>query len=200
MEMHYPRGDVLKFLLTSDKTSSSMQMAPLIQGITPPKRFDTITNIAEKWKQFKRGQLRYHNESNCTKEKVQGRGLWSFDKYHHKISHHRKSRNTIKQNSEDVERNGKETPRDSGLQCQNWKEIFMEFVVVSDNLTPLIGTRTAQQMELITVNEHDFVSVPPSPKNLCEDIRNISTAELNPPLPRCFLEGSGIPSWHSPPL
>lgn len=36
-----------------DKTSSSMQTALLIQSITPPKRSDTTTNIAEKWKQFK---------------------------------------------------------------------------------------------------------------------------------------------------
>ena len=102
-----------------------------------------------------------------------------------------------------MERNGNETPRDyplKSLELQNWKEVFIEFVVVSDNLTPLIGTRTTQQMELITVHEDDFVSVPPTRRKLCEDIRNISTAdELNPPLSRCFLKGSGSPAWHSPP-
>ena len=147
------------------------------------------------------GQLRYHNESNCTKEKVQGRGLWSFDKCLHKISHHRKSRNTIKQKPEDEERNRKEMKPlgTTHLKVSNAKT-GKKFVFVSDNLTPLIGTRTAQQMELITVHEDDFVSVPPPPKKLCEDIRNISTAdELNPPLSRCFLKGSGSPAWHSPP-
>ena len=32
-------------------------------------------------------------------------------------------------------------------------------------------------MELIILHEDDFVSVPPPPKKLCEDIRNISTAD-----------------------
>ena len=41
------------------------------------------------------------------------------------------------------------------------KKYSIEFVVVPDNLTPLIGARTAQQMELITVHQDNFVPVPP---------------------------------------
>ena len=41
------------------------------------------------------------------------------------------------------------------------KKFSVEFVVVPDDLTPLIGTRTAQQMELITVHDDKFISVTP---------------------------------------
>ena len=69
MELHYPRDDVLKFLLTRDKTSSSIPTAPLKQGIMPPKRFDTITNIAEKWKQLKQFWDYYSIITNLTAQK-----------------------------------------------------------------------------------------------------------------------------------
>ena len=50
------------------------------------------------------------------------------------------------------------------------KKYSIEFVVVPDDLTPLLGARTAQQMELITVHKDHFVSVPPLQKKSCEDI------------------------------
>ena len=46
------------------------------------------------------------------------------------------------------------------------KKYSIEFVVVPDGLTPLIGARTAQQMELITVQQDNFVTVPPPHKQL----------------------------------
>ena len=57
------------------------------------------------------------------------------------------------------------------------KKYSIEFVVVPDGLTSLIGVRTAQQMELITVHQDNFVTVPPPHKQLCEDIRKIETAD-----------------------
>ena len=57
------------------------------------------------------------------------------------------------------------------------KKYAIEFVVVPDNLTPLIGARTAQQMELITVHQDNFVPVPPPRRQLCEDIRKIETVD-----------------------
>ena len=53
----------------------------------------------------------------------------------------------------------------------------IEFVVVPDGLTALIGARTAQQMELITVHQDNFVTVPAPQKQLHEDIRKIETAD-----------------------
>ena len=57
------------------------------------------------------------------------------------------------------------------------KKYSIEFVVVPDGLTSLIGARTAQQMELITVHQDNFVTVPPPHKQLCKDIRKIETAD-----------------------
>ena len=37
------------------------------------------------------------------------------------------------------------------------KKYLLEFVVVPDDLTLLLGAHTAQQMELITVHEDQFV-------------------------------------------
>ena len=42
----------------------------------------------------------------------------------------------------------------------------IEFVVVHDDLPPLLGARTAQQTELITVHDDYFVSVPPPQKKI----------------------------------
>lgn len=53
----------------------------------------------------------------------------------------------------------------------------VEFFVVPDNLTPLIGARTAQQIELITVNQDNFVTVPLPRGQFCEDIRKIETVD-----------------------
>ena len=64
------------------------------------------------------------------------------------------------------------------------KKYSIEFVVVTDDLTPLLGARTAQQMELITVHEDHFISAPPPQKKSSQDIRNITTAdELVPRYP-----------------
>ena len=80
------------------------------------------------------------------------------------------------------------------------KKYSTEFVVVPDDLTPLLGARTAQQMELITVHEDHFVSVPPPQKKPCEDIRSIAaTDELVRRYPEVFSKISGNPTWHSPP-
>ena len=57
------------------------------------------------------------------------------------------------------------------------KKYSIEFVVVPDDLTLLLGARTAQQMELITVHEDHFVSVLPPQKKSREDIRSTATAD-----------------------
>ena len=56
------------------------------------------------------------------------------------------------------------------------KKYSIEFAVVPDDLTLLLGARTAQQMELITVPEDHFVSVLPPQKKSREDIRSTATA------------------------
>ena len=57
------------------------------------------------------------------------------------------------------------------------KKYSIEFVVVPDNLTPLIGARTAQQMGLITVHTQSCVPVSPPERKKSEDINKIETAE-----------------------
>ena len=47
---------------------------------------------------------------------------------------------------------------------KNHKIYSVEFIVVSDALTPLIGARAAQQMKLRTVNDDNFTIVTPSAK------------------------------------
>ena len=81
------------------------------------------------------------------------------------------------------------------------KKYSVEFVVVPDDLIPLLGARTAQQMELITVREDHFVSVLPPQKISCEDIRSIETAdELDRRYPEVFAKDLGtLATWHSPP-
>ena len=55
------------------------------------------------------------------------------------------------------------------------KKYSIEFVVVPDNFTPLIGARTAQQMNLITIHTDNFVPV--SPPERKTNINSIETAE-----------------------
>jgi hypothetical protein len=79
------------------------------------------------------------------------------------------------------------------------KKYSIEFIVVPDTLTPLIGARTAQQMGLITVHEDKFVSVASpererKPKN--QDNRNNRTAN-NPPC-RCVFKRTRNASRHGP--
>ena len=76
----------------------------------------------------------------------------------------------------------------TGLKVMNpktGKKYSIEFVVVPDDLTPLLGACTAQQMELITVHEDHFVAVPPPQKKSCEGIRSIATADE---LVQCYPE------------
>lgn len=74
----------------------------------------------------------------------------------------------MKQNREEVEWNGNESPQNNYLlkvtNPKTGKKYSVEFVVVPDDLTPLTGARIGQQMELITVYEDHFVSVPPPQK------------------------------------
>ena len=57
------------------------------------------------------------------------------------------------------------------------KKYSIEFVVVPDTLTPLIGARTAQQMGLITVHEDKFFSVAPPERERKPKIKKIVTTE-----------------------
>ena len=48
---------------------------------------------------------------------------------------------------------------------KTWKKYSVGFVVVENDLTPFIGARVAQRMELITVNDENFIlTTPPAPK------------------------------------
>ena len=60
---------------------------------------------------------------------------------------------------------------------QTGNKYSIEFVVVPDSFTPLIGARTAQQMELITVHSDNFISVLPPEKSTHENVRKIETAD-----------------------
>ena len=50
------------------------------------------------------------------------------------------------------------------------KKHSIQFVVVTDDLTPLLGAHTAQQMELTTIHEDHFISAPPPLKKSSENI------------------------------
>ena len=59
---------------------------------------------------------------------------------------------------------------------KNQKKYSVEFVVVKENLTPLIGAQAAQHMKLITVNEENFVTTsPPSSKQA--EVKVLNAAE-----------------------
>jgi len=54
----------------------------------------------------------------------------------------------------------------------------VEFVVVESDLTPLIGARAAQEMELITVNNENFIMTsPPSQRNELQ-VKQVTAEEL----------------------
>ena len=57
------------------------------------------------------------------------------------------------------------------------KKYSVEFVVESD-LTPLIGARAAQQMELITVNDENFIMTSPLPHRNELQVKQITAEEL----------------------
>ena len=48
---------------------------------------------------------------------------------------------------------------------QNRKRYSVEFVVVAEKLTPLIGARAAQHMKLLTIHWNNFKSVPAPRRN-----------------------------------
>ena len=58
------------------------------------------------------------------------------------------------------------------------KKYSVEFVVVESDLTPLIGTRAAQEMELITVNDENFIMTSPPPRRNELQVRQITAEEL----------------------
>ena len=53
------------------------------------------------------------------------------------------------------------------------KKFSIEFVVVNDNLTPIIGARTAQQMKLLTVHADNFIAVPPPDVKVNEGVDRV---------------------------
>ena len=58
------------------------------------------------------------------------------------------------------------------------KKYSVEFVVVKSDLTPLIGARAAQEMELITVNDENFImTLPPLRRNELQ-VKQITADEL----------------------
>ena len=57
------------------------------------------------------------------------------------------------------------------------KKYSIKFVVVPDNLNPLVGAHTGQQMGLITVHTQSVVPVSPPERKKSEDINKIETAE-----------------------
>jgi hypothetical protein len=57
------------------------------------------------------------------------------------------------------------------------KKYSIEFVVVPDNLTPLIGARAAQRMGLITVHEDHFILVAPPKRETKPKVRTIEATD-----------------------
>ena len=58
------------------------------------------------------------------------------------------------------------------------KKYSVEFVVVESDLTPLIGARAAQEMELITVNDENFIMTLPPPRRNELQVKQITADEL----------------------
>lgn len=59
---------------------------------------------------------------------------------------------------------------------KNRKKYSVEFVVVKENLTPLIGAQAAQHMKLITVNQENFVTTSP-PHSKQAEVKVLNAAE-----------------------
>ena len=57
---------------------------------------------------------------------------------------------------------------------KNKKKFSVEFVIVRDDLTPLIGARAAQHMKLITVHQENFTPVA-APKRGGPDVNQLLT-------------------------
>ena len=58
------------------------------------------------------------------------------------------------------------------------KKYSVEFVVVESDLTPLIGARAAQEMELITVNDENFIMTSSPPRRNELQVKQIAAEEL----------------------
>ena len=58
------------------------------------------------------------------------------------------------------------------------KKYSMEFVVVHSDLTPLIGTRAAQQMKLIIVHNEDKTKASPPPRSHEQQVKQLSAEEM----------------------
>ena len=58
------------------------------------------------------------------------------------------------------------------------KKYSVEFVVVESGLTPLIGARAAQGMEIITVNDENFIITSPPPRRNELQVKQITAEEL----------------------
>ena len=65
------------------------------------------------------------------------------------------------------------------------KKFSVEFVVVPDDYTPIIGARTAQQMKLITVYDNNFTTVSPN---------NVNDVSMKDHLIKKYEERTGNPS------
>ena len=58
------------------------------------------------------------------------------------------------------------------------KKYFVEFIVVESDLTPPIGAKAAQEMELITVNDENFIMTLPPPRANEPQVKQITAEEL----------------------
>ena len=58
------------------------------------------------------------------------------------------------------------------------KKYSVEFIVVESDLTPLIGANAAQEMELITVNDENFIMTSPPPRANEPQVKQITAEEL----------------------
>ena len=58
------------------------------------------------------------------------------------------------------------------------KKYSVEFIVVESDLTPLIGAKAAQEMELITVNDENFIMTLPPPRANEPQVKQITAEEL----------------------
>ena len=59
---------------------------------------------------------------------------------------------------------------------KNKKKFSVEFLVVDEQLTPLIGAKAAQQMGLITVNTQNFKITKP-PEQPKAEVKSVQTTE-----------------------
>ena len=61
---------------------------------------------------------------------------------------------------------------------KTWKKYSVEFVVAESDLTPVIRARAAQEMELVTVNDENFIVTSPPPRRNQLRVKQITADEL----------------------